>query len=184
MRKDLIAAASLLALVSGGALAQSGSSGTGGAAGAMAPAGSSLASAEGMMGKTVVGADGQEIGSVEDVILDANGGQATQLVISSGGFLGIGDRQIAVDYKTAQLDPANGQVKLSSLTREGVRDLPEFQYNDSITSLSRRTGSSGSGSNNNSLMPDGSNGSSSPNNTGGSSGMGSGGGNSTDGVAR
>lgn len=183
MRKDLIAAASLLALVSGGALAQSGSSGTGGAAGVMAPAGSSLASAGDMMGKTVVGADGQEIGSVEDVILDANGGQATQLVISSGGFLGIGDRQIAVDYKTAQLDPVNGQVKLSNLTRDGVRDLPEFQYNDSITSLSRRSGPASSG-NSNSLMPDGSNGSQSPNNTGGSSGMGSGGGNSTDGVAR
>jgi sporulation protein YlmC with PRC-barrel domain len=150
MRKELIAAASVLALTAGGAFAQTGS-GTTDPEAAMPPAASSgatLTSAEQMMGKTVVGSDGQEIGEVEDVILDAQQGQAEQLVISSGGFLGIGERQIAIDFASAQLDPANGQVKISNLTREGVRDLPEFSYDDTVMSLGRRNNNTGGSMNN------------------------------------
>lgn len=171
MRKELIAAASVLAMMTGAAYAQGAgnqlnmqqdnkstmSSPSTAAPSTTAPsssmsdstttgtvtAGQGMASAESMMGKTVVGSDGEEIGEVEDVIMDSASGQARQLVISSGGFLGIGEKQIAVDFSNAQPGAEDDEIKLSNLTRDQVKDMPEFEYNDSMTSLSRSRDSSG-----------------------------------------
>lgn len=143
MRKELIGAASALALIAGSALAAGGTPGS--------PSGSSAAqqqsqqggmqtsraSAEQWMGKDVVGSDGVKIGEVADVILDPQSGQARQLVISSGGFLGIGEKQIAVDFQQAQPVPGQDSLRLQSLTQADVRTLPEFRYDESMTSLSR-----------------------------------------------
>lgn len=160
MRREIIAAASVLALMTGTAMAQSSSPTTGSPAtgaptatemnksGTTAPGGSAatgsasgltggqLASAENMMGKNVYGSDNEKVGEVEDVILDSNG-QARQLVISSGGFLGIGEKQIAVDFNQANWDAQQERVQLSGMTRDQVKDMAEFEYSDTTTSLNR-----------------------------------------------
>lgn len=143
MRRELFAAASVLVLMTGGALAQS-STGTTtrsdtGTSSTMSSTTSSgqLASAEQMLGKSVVGRDGNEIGEVEDVILDPTSGQARQLVIGSGGFLGIGEKQIAVDFQQATWSEADKEIKLSGLTREDVKNMRAFEYSDTMTSLNR-----------------------------------------------
>lgn len=171
MRKELITAASVLAMMTGAAYAQGAgnqlnmqqdnkgavtSPSTGGtaapsnsmstgstssSAATTAPMGS--VSAEELLGKTVVGSDGEEIGEVEDVIMDAASGKARQLVISSGGFLGIGEKEIAVDFSNAQPGADNDEIKLSNLTRAQVKDMAEFEYNDSMTSLNRSRDNSG-----------------------------------------
>lgn len=143
MRRELFAAASVLVLMTGGALAQS-STGTTtrsdtGTSSTMSSTTSSgqLASAEQMLGKSVVGQDGKEIGEVEDVILDPTSGQARQLVIGSGGFLGIGEKKIAIDFQQATWNQVDKEIKLSSLTREDVKNMKTFEYSDSMTSLNR-----------------------------------------------
>ncbi|MCW2246788.1 sporulation protein YlmC with PRC-barrel domain [Azospirillum fermentarium] len=140
MRRELFAAASVLVLMTGGAFAQSsGSTTTGGTGSTMSSTTHSgqLASTEKMLGKSVVGQDGNNIGEVEDVILDPTSGQARQLVISSGGFLGIGAKQIAVDFNQAKWNQDTDKIQLSGLTREDVRNMAEFEYSDSMTSLNR-----------------------------------------------
>ncbi|KAA1054496.1 PRC-barrel domain-containing protein [Azospirillum argentinense] len=160
MRREIIAAASVLALMTGTAMAQttspttgspttgaptatemnkSGSATTGSAAGLT---GGTLASAENMMGKNVYGTDNEKVGEVEDIILDSNG-QARQLVISSGGFLGIGEKQIAVDIGNANWDAQQERVQLSGLTRDQVKEMPEFEYSDTTTSLNRNKDKAG-----------------------------------------
>lgn len=160
MRKELIAAASVLAMMTGTAFAQgagnqlnmqqdnnsavtspSTSGSAAPSAGVTAPMGS--VSAEELLGKTVVGSDGEEIGEVEDVIMDAASGKARQLVISSGGFLGIGEKQIAVEFSTAQPGADKDEITLSNLTRDQVKSMPEFEYSDSMTSLNRSRDNSG-----------------------------------------
>jgi len=54
-----------------------------------------------LMGTTVVGTNNESIGDVNDVILDRNG-QAIAVVIGVGGFLGIGEKDVAVPFQ--QLD--------------------------------------------------------------------------------
>lgn len=142
MRRELFAAASVLVLMTGGAFAQTGSStttqsGAGSTMSSTTRSNQQLASAEQMLGKSVVGQDGNDIGEVEDVILDPTSGQARQLVISSGGFLGIGEKQIAVDFNQAKWNEADKEVQLSGLTREDVRNMAEFEYSDTMTSLNR-----------------------------------------------
>ncbi|WP_114858688.1 PRC-barrel domain-containing protein [Azospirillum brasilense] len=160
MRREIIAAASVLALMTGTAMAQttspttgspttgaptatemnkSGSATTGSAAGLT---GGTLASAENMMGKNVYGTDNEKVGEVEDIILDSNG-QAQQLVISSGGFLGIGEKQIAVDIGNANWDAQQERVQLSGMTRDQVKEMPEFEYSDTTTSLNRNKDKAG-----------------------------------------
>jgi sporulation protein YlmC with PRC-barrel domain len=165
MRKELIGAASALALMTGAAFAQGNSMtdpttsnpstppsamesapapanspamGEGGATGSAA----SAASAQGLMGKNVVGSDGEKLGSVEDVIVDPASGEAKQLIISSGGFLGIGAKQIAVDFSQAQVGMDDGddpEIKLNNMTQADVEGMPEFEYSDTMTSLNRGT---------------------------------------------
>ncbi|MBK4720021.1 PRC-barrel domain-containing protein [Azospirillum sp. YIM DDC1] len=164
MRREIIAAASVLALMTGTAMAQTtspttgspttgaptatemnksgnapGSAATGSASGLT---GGQMASAENMMGKNVYGTDNEKVGEVEDIILDGNG-QAQQLVISSGGFLGIGEKQIAVDIGKANWDAQQERVQLSGMTRDQVKEMPEFEYSDTTTSLNRNKDKAG-----------------------------------------
>ncbi|HYH39278.1 MAG TPA: PRC-barrel domain-containing protein [Azospirillum sp.] len=159
MRKTMIAAVSTLALMTGAAFAQSttgttagGSTGSGGTttnsptmqrtdntAGTSATGANSatLASAEKLLGKNVYGKDNEKVGEVDDIILDPASGQAKQLVLSSGGFLGIGDKKIAVDFSQAKWNEADNRLQLSTLGRDDVKNMAEFKYDDRMTSLNR-----------------------------------------------
>jgi sporulation protein YlmC with PRC-barrel domain len=54
-----------------------------------------------LIGTTVVGANNESIGDINDVIVDRKG-QAMAVVIGVGGFLGIGEKDVAVSFQ--QLD--------------------------------------------------------------------------------
>ncbi len=161
MHKMLIASLSALALTAGAAGAQtspsgsdaaspdrtrvySESSGPGllpGASSAQPGRRPTTPSVETLMNRAVIGADGEKIGKVTDVILGADG-QAQLIVIRSGGFLGIGGKDIAADLRLADMQPGSDSIKLRDVTMASVRDMPEFRYDDSMTSLNRspRTG--------------------------------------------
>ena len=157
MHKMVITTLSALALMTGAAVAQSTSSGSNPAApstgqGTMQQQGSSPtarpnnlpgnASVEQLMNRTVIGADGEKIGKVTDVILGPDN-QAQLLVVQSGGFLGIGGKDIAVDMALAQVQPGEDTIKLQDITQASVRDMPEFIYDDTMTSLNRGPRNSG-----------------------------------------
>lgn len=166
MRREIFAAASVLALMTGAAFAQSSTSpGTGNPATGGPTAtemnqtgqaqsgksqsgltGGQLASAEHLLGKNVYGKDNEKVGEVEDIILDTNG-QAKQIVISSGGFLGIGEKQVAVDYSQANWDQNQDRVQLSGMSRDEIKNMPEFKYSDTTTSLNRNKDKAGSTTN-------------------------------------
>lgn len=108
--------------------------GAAGAAGAEQTQAADTVAIDQLMDKPVVGSDGEELGEVADVIIDPQTGEAQQLVISSGGFLGIGAKEIAVDFQEAQLSPEGDSVSISSLTQADVEGLPEFQRTEDMTS--------------------------------------------------
>lgn len=159
MRKTLIAAVSTLALMTGAAFAQSttgttagGSTGSGGTttnspamqrtdstAGTSATGASSatLASAEKLLGKNVYGKNDEKLGEVDDIILDPASGQAKQLVLSSGGFLGIGDKKVAIDFNQAKWNDADNRLHVATMSRDDVKAMSEFKYDDRMTSLNR-----------------------------------------------
>ncbi|SMF80784.1 Sporulation protein YlmC, PRC-barrel domain family [Azospirillum oryzae] len=109
---------------------------TSGSAATSGGMGGQLASADELIGKNVYGRDNNKIGEVDDVILDADG-KAKQLVVSSGGFLGIGEKQVAVDYSAANWDSQNNRLNLAGMSRDDVKAMPEFKYDDTMTSLNK-----------------------------------------------
>jgi hypothetical protein len=52
-----------------------------------------------LVGVSVMGAEQKSIGTIEEVLIDHDGGAQT-VVIGVGGFLGIGEKAVAVPFKT------------------------------------------------------------------------------------
>lgn len=94
-------------------------------------------SAEKLLGRKAVGADGKELGEVEDVILNASSGDAEKLVIASGGFMGLGEKNIAVNIEDADLLAGNDSVKVRNLTTAQLEQMTEFEYGKDTRSLIR-----------------------------------------------
>lgn len=78
---------------------------------------------EEIVGKTVVSQQGEDIGQIEEVVTDSNT-QQQLAVIDVGGFLGMGEKSVAVSFDQLQLS-ADGRVQ-SDLTRETLQSQPEY----------------------------------------------------------
>ncbi len=87
-----------------------------------------------LIGKEVVDTNGEKIGEVDNVILDSETKTAERAVIKSGGFLGLGEKLIAVDMDAIEpvADDEN-TVRIRDLTAHQVEGMGKFEYDDSMT---------------------------------------------------
>jgi hypothetical protein len=80
-----------------------------------------------ILGKKVEGAAGEDIGRVVDILVDGDG-QPRAAVIDFGGFLGVGSRKIAVDWRLLQFRPSDRKAPMQlAVTRAEVQAAPEFK---------------------------------------------------------
>lgn len=78
-------------------------------------------------GASVTAPDGETIGKVSDLILDRDSGQMVAAVIGVGGFLGIGEKKIAVPWERLTIDFDAYQIS-SDLSREEAEAAPEYVF--------------------------------------------------------
>jgi pyruvate/2-oxoglutarate dehydrogenase complex dihydrolipoamide acyltransferase (E2) component len=79
-----------------------------------------------LMGTKVRDLAGEDMGLVVDVVVDS-GGKPRALVIDFGGFLGVGSRKIAIDWRLVDFRPENHDAPvLLHLGRAEVQTAPEF----------------------------------------------------------
>ena len=97
-------------------------------------------------GTDVLGPDNAHIGNVSDMLFDKNG-KILGLIVGVGGFLGIGEKSVAIDMSAFQPVPADTGsstgaggamasrnddptvVKLKvSWTKDQLKNAPDFQY--------------------------------------------------------
>ena len=73
------------------------------------------------------GENAEEIGNVSDVVFNAQG-QMTAVVIGVGGFLGIGEKNVAVPFDTLEFVIAqdNSERWVLPTTTEALQGAPEF----------------------------------------------------------
>lgn len=83
-------------------------------------------SAEHMIGKPVLNAAGDRVGSVHDVILTKNG-QAKTLIVADGGMMSMGDKKAAFDYGVIKGRDDKGAV-LTTITEEQINKAKAFSY--------------------------------------------------------
>ncbi len=91
---------------------------------------------ESLLGRSVRSAQGDELGRVIDIIIDKDG-HPRAAIIDFGGFLGVGTRKIAVDWRALRFSSEGGKErKLSvALTRNQVRVSPEYKSGEPIVVL-------------------------------------------------
>ncbi len=81
----------------------------------------------GVLGKKVVGPDGKDLGLVVDVVVAADG-HPSAAVIDFGGFLGVGSRKIAVDWRLLRFAPGRPDWQvLLTLGRAEIQAAPEYK---------------------------------------------------------
>lgn len=90
--------------------------------------------AEDVRGHTVVDADGNHIGKVEDVMLDEHESKVRFLQVGAGGFLGIGERKFLIPVDAISgIDDDTVRVDRS---REHIAAAPEYDpalvHDDSV----------------------------------------------------
>ncbi|MBX3379586.1 MAG: PRC-barrel domain-containing protein [Phycisphaeraceae bacterium] len=83
------------------------------------------ASADKLRGATVENAAKKNIGSISDLIIDRGSGAVAYVVLSAGGFLGIGSKQVAIPFSSFGWDPNDRRLTLET-TPENAKLWPEF----------------------------------------------------------
>ena len=67
----------------------------------------------------------EKIGDINDVIVAADG-KVQQVIISVGGFLGVGSRKVAVAWNDVKVD-ANADVAFVNMTKQQLEQIPPFE---------------------------------------------------------
>lgn len=88
----------------------------------------------GYRGSKVIGSDvrndaNDKIGTIDDIII-ARADFVPYAIVSVGGFLGIGNKLVAVPYRELKPRNDNKSFILPGATKDELKSLPEFKYND------------------------------------------------------
>jgi sporulation protein YlmC with PRC-barrel domain/ElaB/YqjD/DUF883 family membrane-anchored ribosome-binding protein len=79
------------------------------------------------VGTHVVGKDGQQIGKISNLVFDQSG-HIELAVIGIGGFLGIGEKEVAIPFDTLKSEVVNNKNVFSvDLTKDQLKEAPSFK---------------------------------------------------------
>ena len=81
-----------------------------------------------LTGKRIYGVDGEDVGEIADLVLGSDGQTIERAVLDIGGFLGLGERRIAVPLDELQFTRnADGDMRVFiQATQEQLENQPEY----------------------------------------------------------
>ena len=85
---------------------------------------------------TMIGADvrntrNADLGEVEDFVLDPANGKVQMIIMSYGGFLGIGDDQVAVPWQELSVaGEEDDRVFILNISEDAIENAPRFKRNE------------------------------------------------------
>jgi hypothetical protein len=84
-----------------------------------------------LIGTTVKNDAGETVGDINEVLLSRDG-RVAAVVIGVGGFLGIGEREVAVTYGALRVShDSNGKVTASmNATKDSLKAAPAWTWSD------------------------------------------------------
>lgn len=88
-------------------------------------------SADKLMDTKIRSPEGEEIGEIEDLLVD-DSGRIVSVVVEVGGFLGIGEKDVLLPFNEFQLTrDGDGAVMLrSNADKAKLESAPEYKAND------------------------------------------------------
>jgi hypothetical protein len=84
--------------------------------------------ASNILNASLKNAAGESIGDVNDLLLDSTG-KISHVIVGVGGFLGIGERNVALKFEQVQLtrDSNNRLTATANVTKESLKSAPEWK---------------------------------------------------------
>lgn len=80
-----------------------------------------------LIGESIYNTGGESLGEIEDVVVNRND-NAVAALVEMGGFLGVGEKQVAVLLSDLEMQGDNIVVK--TLTRTDFQQKPAYQTNE------------------------------------------------------
>ncbi len=77
-----------------------------------------------LIGKSVYNEQDEKVGDIRDVVLNPDG-TATHYVVGVGGFLGMGEHDVALPFN--ELHAANDRFTLQGYTKDRLKELPQVE---------------------------------------------------------
>jgi sporulation protein YlmC with PRC-barrel domain len=80
------------------------------------------------MGMAVYNRAGERIGEIDDLLIDGSG-RVNAAVVGVGGFLGMGERKVAISYRSFEMTrESDGTPRLLvDLTKDVLKTAPEYK---------------------------------------------------------
>lgn len=82
-----------------------------------------------LIGDKVINRQGEDLGKIEELMIDMNSGKIRYGVLSFGGFLGIGDKLFAVPFQLLELDTQR-ECFVFDADKEKLERAPGFNKKD------------------------------------------------------
>jgi sporulation protein YlmC with PRC-barrel domain len=84
-----------------------------------------------LIGASVTGPDNQSIGKISDLLVDQNG-TVEAAVVGVGGFLGIGEKDVAIPFKNLKVTRKSNSNTIDnvavSYTKDQLNSAPSFKF--------------------------------------------------------
>jgi hypothetical protein len=100
-----------------------------------------------LVGTSVTGSNNQNIGEINDLLVDSSG-TVKAVVVGVGGFLGVGEKDVAIPFNAIKITRKSGDDAIDkitvSYTKQQLNDAPSFKYladADNTGSARQSTGS-------------------------------------------
>lgn len=87
-----------------------------------------------LIGKKVINSQGEDVGSIDDVIVGQDE-KVSHAIIAVGGVLGIGKHLVAVPFD--ELNMQGDQVVYGTATKDQLASMPQFQYKEDLQKAER-----------------------------------------------
>jgi sporulation protein YlmC with PRC-barrel domain len=86
-------------------------------------------SASSLKGDKVVNHQGDDLGEIQEIMIDLDRGRVAYAVLSFGGFLGMGDKLFAIPWQAITVDTTKKQLVLNA-DKELLEKAPGFDKNN------------------------------------------------------
>lgn len=88
-----------------------------------------LIATKSVKGTSIYNPRGDQLGTVDDILIDKVSGKVIYAVISFGGFLGLGEKRHPVPWPTLAYDE-NKDGYVANLDRKMLEDAPSYDMNE------------------------------------------------------
>jgi len=79
-----------------------------------------------VIGSSVVNDANETVGKVDDLIVSPDDNKSAYVILSVGGWLGVGTHLVAVPYNMLLI--SKDKILLPGVTKDQMKSMPEFKY--------------------------------------------------------